>query len=479
MRERLKRLAPKWLITGYRGARYFGITALFFAARLFPMKKNLVVLCSVWGYGDNAKYVAEELMQRKQKAYKKALIQEKNILKKTLDTDQDKKWRAMQIVFITNHPEQVPNLKEITALRTNTPRAVFSLARAKVWVDNNRKEAYIRKRKGQYYIQLWHGGIALKRIEGDCEALLGRTYIRRAKRDSKDTDLFVSNSTFCTQMYRRAFWAQCEIAEYGSPRNDRFVQQAKQKMDVWEEKVSSGTDEQQDKKLRDADRSKEKVSGGIDWQEEGRSNDTDKNKTKEIQTLQDIEKFKISKAADTNKKEHIRIAVYAPTYRTGHKNYCAFDTEKLKEALCARFGGTWRILVRLHPLVAESNTINNMSDIEDISCMPDLYKILYNADILITDYSNTMFEFAITGKPVFLYAEDLEEYQRERGLYFPFDSLPFPKADTKEKLYQEVLMYDAGQYKEKLREFYNLVGLKEEGRAAELVAERIVQQCEI
>ena len=87
----------------------------------------------------------------------------------------------MQIVFITNHPEQVPNLKEITALRTNTPRAVFSLARAKVWVDNNRKEAYIRKRKGQYYIQLWHGGIALKRIEGDCEALLGRTYIRRAK----------------------------------------------------------------------------------------------------------------------------------------------------------------------------------------------------------------------------------------------------------------------------------------------------------
>lgn len=423
MRERLKRLAPKWLITGYRGARYFGITALFFAARLFPMKKNLVVLCSVWGYGDNAKYVAEELVRRKQKACKKALIQEKNILKKTLDTDQDKKWRAMQIVFITNHPEQVPNLKEITALRTNTPRAVFSLARAKVWVDNNRKEAYIRKRKGQYYIQLWHGGIALKRIEGDCEALLGRTYIRRAKRDSKDTDLFVSNSTFCTQMYRRAFWAQCEIAEYGSPRNDKFVQQAKQKMDVWEKKVSSGTDRQQDKKPR--------------------------------------------------------IAVYAPTYRTGHKNYCAFDTEKLKEALCARFGGTWRILVRLHPLVAESNTINNMSDIEDISCMPDLYKILYNADILITDYSNTMFEFAITGKPVFLYAEDLEEYQRERGLYFPFDSLPFPKADTKEKLYQEVLMYDAGQYKEKLREFYNLVGLKEEGRAAELVAERIVQQCEI
>ncbi len=423
MRERLKRLAPKWLITGYRGARYFGITALFFVARLFPMKKNLVVLCSVWGYGDNAKYVAEELVRRKQKACKKVRIQEKNILKKTLDADQEEKWRAMQIVFITNHPEQVPNLKEITALRTNTPRAVFSLARAKVWVDNNRKEAYIRKRKGQYYIQLWHGGIALKRIEGDCEALLGRTYIRRAKRDSKDTDLFVSNSTFCTQMYRRAFWAQCEIAEYGSPRNDRFVQQAKQKMDVWEKKVSSGTDRQQDKKPR--------------------------------------------------------IAVYAPTYRTGHKNYCAFDTEKLKEALCARFGGTWRILVRLHPLVAESNTINNMSDIEDISCMPDLYKILYNADILITDYSNTMFEFAITGKPVFLYAEDLEEYQRERGLYFPFDSLPFPKADTKEKLYQEVLMYDAGQYKEKLREFYNLVGLKEEGRAAELVAERIVQQCEI
>ena len=236
MRERLKRLAPKWLIAGYRGARYLGITALFFIARLFPIKKNLVVLCSVWGYGDNSKYVAKELVRRKRAACKekpeKGLLQGKKSLKKTLNPDQNEKWRAMQIVFITNHPEQVPDVKEITALRTNTPRAVFSLARAKVWVDNNRKEAYIRKRKGQYYIQLWHGGIALKRIEGDCETLLGRTYICRAKRDSKDTDLFVSNSMFCTQMYRRAFWAQCEIAEYGSPRNDRFVQQAKQRINI-------------------------------------------------------------------------------------------------------------------------------------------------------------------------------------------------------------------------------------------------------
>ena len=64
MRETIKKLTPKFLIRIYQFARYLGITALFFVCRIFPIKKNLVVLCNVWGYGDNAKYVGEELCRR-------------------------------------------------------------------------------------------------------------------------------------------------------------------------------------------------------------------------------------------------------------------------------------------------------------------------------------------------------------------------------------------------------------------------------
>ncbi|MDE7300107.1 MAG: CDP-glycerol glycerophosphotransferase family protein, partial [Lachnospiraceae bacterium] len=330
-----------------------------------------------------------------------------------LSEKERKFWRGLRVVFVTNHPEQTPVCPELTVRKTNTPRAVFALARARVWVDNNRKEAYIRKRKGQYYIQLWHGGLALKKIEGDCAQVLGAEYIRRARKDSAATDLFVSNSDFCTQMYRRAFWAACEIAEYGSPRNDRFVRLAR-------EAAGPGS-------LRTRPRP--------------------------------------------------RRAVYAPTYRTGRKSFCAFDAEKLRAALGERFGGEWEILVRLHPLAAEGRDLREIPGVKDISGEPDLYEILYETDVLITDYSNTMFEFGMTGRPVFLYAEDIGVYERERGLYFDFEALPFAKADTAEELYRQIREYDSERYREELRQLYVSVGLKESGRAAHLVAERIAKKC--
>lgn len=421
MREKIKKLTPKFLIRIYQKARYLGVSALFFACGLFPVKKNLVVFCSVWGYGDNARYAAEELCRRKRAAQKTA---GKIGCGRSAD---------MEMVFITNHPEQVPKGLPMRALKTNSPAAILALSRARVWVDNNRKEGYIRKRRGQYYIQLWHGGIALKKIEGDCAQALGEAYIKRAKKDSKNTDLFVSNSTFCTQMYRRAFWADCEIAEWGSPRNDRFLRE---------------TDGMPSSVLRAPDGENAEKTGST----EAGAAETEAGKIEAHRT---------------------KTAVYAPTYRGKRKNYCDFDADMLRAALAERFGGTWEILVRLHPLVAEGHDFSSKKGVKDISAAPDLYEILYDADVLITDYSNTMFEFSLTGKPVFLYADDLKEYQKERGLYFDFENLPFPKAANVEELLEEIRCYEAESYRKPLHDFFAAAGLKESGHAAELVAERI------
>lgn len=418
MREKIKKLTPGFLVRIYKKVRYVGITALFFICRLFPIDKNLVVFCSVWGYGDNARYVAEELCARKRSG----------------------KDRKLKLVFITNRPEQVPGNLPLRARKTNSPSAVLALSRAKVWVENNRKEAYIRKRRGQYYIQLWHGGIALKKIEGDCREVLGEEYIRRARTDSEHTDLFVSNSTFCTQMYRRAFWAKCEILECGSPRNDRFVWQGAKK-----QALSSG-------------------SGRPDMKKTPAGWGTENRKPKESGLPQ---------RSDVRK-----IAVYAPTYRGNRKDYCDFDANRLCAVLKERFGGQWEILVRLHPLVAGGHARAKGEGVRDISGAPDLYHFLYRADVLITDYSNTMFEFSMTGKPVFLYADDLEEYEKERGLYFDFTSLPFPRAASDEELYAQILNYRAEEYEKPLRDFFDKVGLKEGGSAAAAVADRVEQAAE-
>ena len=75
------------------------------------------------------------------------------------------------------------------------------------------------KRKGQHYLQTWHG-FALKRIEADAEQALDGPYVRGCMQDSAQCDLMVSGSGFMTQLYQRAFWYDGPVAEYGSPRND-------------------------------------------------------------------------------------------------------------------------------------------------------------------------------------------------------------------------------------------------------------------
>nr|PZN48086.1 MAG: hypothetical protein DIU60_00720 [Actinomycetota bacterium] len=53
----------------------------------------------------------------------------------------------------------------------------------------------------------------------------------------------------------------------------------------------------------------------------------------------------------------------------------------------------------------------------DVTTYPDVTELLLVADVLITDYSAVMFDFVVTGRPVLLYAPDLDRFQEVRGLY--------------------------------------------------------------
>ncbi|MGN6713938.1 CDP-glycerol glycerophosphotransferase family protein [Anaerocolumna jejuensis] len=390
MRELLKKLAPGWALKIYQKIRYILITALFGLFRIFPINPYRVVVCNVWGFGDNAKYVTEELAGRK--------------------------YKKLEIIFITNHPDAAGETRNIKVYKSNSIKAVYALATARVWVDNNRKESYIRKRKGQYYIQTWHGGIALKKIERDYGEHLGNAYVRNAKRDSAMTDLYISNSDFCTKMYRRSFWYKGEILECGSPRNDILI-----------------------------------------------------NPKKEIGE-------QVRKALGI--KKEVKIALYAPTYREGKDNTSAYslDYEGLLSELAAGFGGEWIVAVRLHPLVsAQSNALTYNAKVINATHYRDIYELMSESDVLITDYSNIMFEFSFTGKPVFLYAADMKEYDATRGFYFEYASLPYYKAVNMPELLEGIKAFDKKEYEEQVTEFFQGLVLYEKGQASKAVADRIIQ----
>ena len=117
--------------------------------RLLPVKKGRIVAENFFGkgYGDNPKYIYDELLINPE-------LELVWLIKKNTDTE-----------FPVG----------VNVVKRGTLKELYYLATAQVWIDNSRKHYGIRKRKGQMYIQTWHGGIALKKIEKDVENSLPLT----------------------------------------------------------------------------------------------------------------------------------------------------------------------------------------------------------------------------------------------------------------------------------------------------------------
>lgn len=110
-----------------------------------------------------------------------------------------------------------------------------------------------------------------------------------------------------------------------------------------------------------------------------------------------------------------KVILYAPTWRVRGNFHMQLDLEKMKR----EFADEYILLIRLHYFspVSENMTIDNTFtfDLQPYRSIEDLYQI---SDLLITDYSSAMFDYALLGKPMLFFIYDLEEYRdRLRGIY--------------------------------------------------------------
>ena len=418
MREFLKKLSPGWIRKIYNILRKYVIRAQFRICRIFPIMKKRVVFCNVWGFGDNTKWIAKALRRAD---------------------------RSVEIIFVTDRSraEHVP--KGTRIVQTNTPKAVYYLATAHVWVDCNRKEPYIVKRSGQIYIQTWHGSLPLKKIEGDYAGLTPE-YMENARRDSKMTDLCLSNGEFMNDIYRKAFEYECELMITGSARMDPLMRPNHRRVIRTKKQIAAMS----------AAAGEGSRIFGIPGAETDAAQNTE-------------DEAKQSVYGD------YRIAVYAPTYRENGRQVAFPDLDAVRKSLEKRFGGEFVIAARVHPL--ERRKIKEYgSGVVDAGVMGDLYELLEAADVLITDYSNSLFEFAYAGKPVFLYASDAEEYEAERGFYFDYGKLPYPHAATTRGLCEAIEDYSGSDYEDDLKRFFENIGIKEDGKASRRIADVILRK---
>ncbi len=347
------------------------------------------------GYGCNGKYVTEEL------------------LKKAQDLD---------IVWTVKDPKGQRDSfpKQVRLVEYGSPEAMYEYATAGVWAGNYQMVHYLNKgllkKPDQTYIQMWHGSFGIKKIENDCKNLTqDKNWTILAKRNSRYTDYWISNSRFETDIYRQAFWDVDRVLEYGHPRNDIFFHKKE-------------------------------------------------------------EKARAAVEAYIGQKD-CRLLLYVPTFRDDStKPGETLDFRRLKENLEKRFGGCWKILLRLHPRVAEEH--KEETDFGGngifVTDYPDIQELLAAADAVITDYSSAVFDFLLTGRPAFIYAPDYDRYQKMRGLYYPLEETPFPVALDNHQLADCILGFDSDLYRERTEVFLKGKGSTEDGNAAERVAELIL-----
>ncbi len=241
-------------------------------------------------------------------------------------------------------------------------------ARARFIVSNMLQPDWYRKPAGQLYLQTWHG-TPLKRICFDIERpqfASAETYHDRARNDIAKWDALLSANTFSTLIFRKAFDFDRDILEFGYPRNDLLTSpdSARRAADI-RRRLGLPTDQ--------------------------------------------------------------RTVLYAPTWRddaTTRADGYGFPHHLDLGAVARALGGGYITMVRAHVNLKEA-LVTGVRDsrVIDVTMYPDIADLLLIADVLITDYSSAMFDFAVTGRPMLFFTYDLERYRdRLRGFYFDFEA---------------------------------------------------------
>ena len=403
-----------------RKRQAFRESLCFYACRIFPVRRNLISVCTFegkGGFGCNPKPLVEELHR------------------------QNPQLRF--VWFVNDMTKEFPDY--IRKVPNTLWSRAYWLSRSKVWIDNYRKPYGTKKRKGQYYLNVNHYTIGIK-----CTGLWrGEGFSPMAylvsKNDSDMIDDLVIDSKWCEEVSPKGLVYEGAYQNTGAPRCDVLY----------------------------GDRSDAKS------------------------------RFR--------KKHHIsedaKVVLFAPTFREGAKDGKRFvfseiwtiDFQRLLDNLQKKFGGKWYLCVRVHPQLAPTFQEYKNPEIQDRiideSQADDMYEILAGMDAYISDYSSACFEAGFAHIPVFLYADDIQKYAKDRGALMwniatdprerignnkvmtpNFDvKLPFSLASDNEELEKDIMEFDKAKYDKVLDEFHEKVGLVFNGRASENLANKINQ----
>lgn len=172
---------------------------------------------------------------------------------------------------------------------------------------------------------------------------------------------------------------------------------------------------------------------------------------------------------------HKKVILYAPTYRAKTDDTLHLNIERMKKEL----GNKYVLLIRLHYFVSKNIKIDSHNGfVMNMAKYPNINELYLISDIMITDYSSTMFDYAITRKPMIFFTYDYQFYKNDlRGMYLDFEKeAPGPLFEKTDDIVDYILNIDQRRvlYAEKENMFIERYTQFEKGNAAEQVNDLII-----
>ena len=336
-----------------------------------------------------------------------------------------KEFKDFKFIWAFNNPSKHDIIKDkrLTIVKTKTKDYYKNISSSKYWIVNSILDECITKKKGQVYVQCWHG-TPLKRLRYDIEvngAVLNTVeeIRKRNDRDASKFDYFISPSKYCTEKFTSAFnlialGKKDIIIEEGYPRNDSLFNRNKK----------------------------------------------------------DIDKIKVKLGIPKDKK----VICYLPTFRdnqhtsgVGYTYNLAIDFDSLKK----RFGKDYVILFKPHYFIANKIDLSKYKNfVYNVASYDEINDIYLASDLLITDYSSVFFDYANLNRPVMFYMYDFDDYKNNlRDFYISLDELPGPIAKTQKELEDYIVNIDKSisKYKKTYDKFNDKYNYLDDGNASERV----------
>ncbi len=236
--------------------------------------------------------------------------------------------------------------------------------------DYSVSTAYLHVRKNQELVQLWHSSGAYKKFAHSRAGAQGD--IKRVHSGYKRYTKTITSSEFVRPCFAEAFSIPLEnVLATGIPRTDIFFDE-------------------------------EYIKG------------------KKTEIYSDYPALKGKK-----------VVLFAPTYRATRVEDADYAFDRFDPARLAReLGDGYAVLIKWHPALYNNLKLGKVRGytpeqcagcVYDVSESREINDFLLVTDILVTDYSSVIFDYALLGKPIVYFIYDLEEYQNGRGLYYPFE----------------------------------------------------------